>query len=478
MPIARELGGQNGEKILIFRNQRGSAAGCARYVAEGAGLRSDQQYAASLPNLGVSTRSEQLRSALTAGAAFHTSDLSREEKAVVEAAFKNMESGVQVVGATTTIAAGVNLPANTVVIVETEFLGQTNRDFTVAEYKNMAGRAGRLGQATEGRAVLLAFSRGDAERLYRQYVCGSPEPITSSFRDRDVKSWLLKLLAQIGEIADNDVVETVLSTFGGFLAQRSDRQWTDRMRAELPRSIEEMVSAGLIDRNGDRLSMTPLGAACGAASFDIRSSLRLIAILNGDGGFVDDPMKLALVIQALPAFDDVYVKQVRNGESERLTNLDAEAPGVRRFLEAHARDHVEITRRAKRALIVLAWLRGDPIEDIEAAMTRNGWADVRAGDVRRIADTTRFHLASAIEIAGVAATGRDQLQEQAETVLKRFDLGLSEEMLGLTDSAPGLTRGEVIALHAAGVISLESPATSQISSILGAERLSQLLDPA
>ena len=478
VPIARELGGQQGEKILIFRNQRGSAAGCARYVAEGAGLRSDPQYASSLPTLGGSTRTEQLRSALSAGAAFHTSDLSREEKAVVEAAFKNMESGVQVVGATTTIAAGVNLPANTVVIAETEFLGQTKRDFTVAEYKNMAGRAGRLGQTTEGRSVLLAFSRGDVERLYRRYVCGSPEPITSSFRDRDVQSWLLKLLAQIGEIAEDEVTETVLSTFGGFLAKRSDPQWADRMRANLPRSIDEMVSAGLIDRSDDQLSMTPLGKACGAASFDIQSSLRLISILNQDGGFVDDPLKLALVIQALPAFDDVYVKQVKNGESERLTSLDMEAPGVRRFLEAHARDHVDITRRAKRALIVLSWLRGDPIESIEAAMTRNGWADVRAGDVRRIADSTRFHLASAIEIAAVAAPGRDQLQEHAEMVLKRFDLGLSEDMLALADSAQRLTRGEIIALHAIGVTTLESPLSPQISSILGVERLSEVLDSA
>ena len=478
VPIARELGGQQGEKILIFRNQRGSAAGCARYVAEGAGLRSDPQYASSLPTLGGSTRTEQLRGALSAGAAFHTSDLSREEKAVVEAAFKKMESGVQVVGATTTIAAGVNLPANTVVIAETEFLGQTKRDFTVAEYKNMAGRAGRLGQTTEGRSVLLAFSRSDSERLYRRYVCGSPEPITSSFRDRDVQSWLLKLLAQIGEIAEDEVTETFLSTFGGFLAQRSDPQWADRMRVNLPRSIEEMVSAGLINRGDDRLSMTPLGKACGAASFDVRSSLQLISILDQDGGFVDDPLKLALVIQALPAFDDVYVKQVRNGESERLTSLDMEAPGVRRFLESHARDHVDITRRAKRALIVLAWLRGDPIENIEAAMTRNGWADVRAGDVRRIADSTRFHLASAIEIAAVAAPGRDQLQEQAEMALKRFDLGLSEEMIGLADSASGLTRGEIIALHAIGVSTLELPLSPQISSILGAERLSEILDSA
>lgn len=46
--------------------------------------------------------------------------------------------GIHVLAATTTLAAGINTPASTVVLAENEFVGEDGRPFTVAEYKNMA----------------------------------------------------------------------------------------------------------------------------------------------------------------------------------------------------------------------------------------------------------------------------------------------------------------------------------------------------
>lgn len=53
-------------------------------------------------------------------------------------------------GATTTVAAGINTLASTVILGEAEFAGEDQRLFTIAEYKNMVGRAGRLGYHEHG----------------------------------------------------------------------------------------------------------------------------------------------------------------------------------------------------------------------------------------------------------------------------------------------------------------------------------------
>ena len=58
--------------------------------------------------------------------------------------------------ATTTVAAGINTPTDTVILAEQEFVGEEGRPFTVAEYKNMAGRAGRLGYADAGKAIIIS----------------------------------------------------------------------------------------------------------------------------------------------------------------------------------------------------------------------------------------------------------------------------------------------------------------------------------
>jgi helicase len=144
VPLVRKLVA-DGEKVIVFRNTRGSAAGCAAYLAAELNLPPAETVIEALPQLDRSRTSQQLARCLAGGTAFHTSDLTREERAAVEAAFRDPHGPVRVLVATSTVAAGINTPASTVVIVETEFFetgGQ--KPYTVAQYKNMAGRAGRL----------------------------------------------------------------------------------------------------------------------------------------------------------------------------------------------------------------------------------------------------------------------------------------------------------------------------------------------
>lgn len=82
------------------------------------------------------------------GVAFHHAGLTTYDRGAVERAFR--EGLVRLLVCTTTLAAGVNLPARRVIV---RSLNQGGGELSAANYRQMAGRAGRKGQSSSGEAV-------------------------------------------------------------------------------------------------------------------------------------------------------------------------------------------------------------------------------------------------------------------------------------------------------------------------------------
>jgi len=113
VPLIAKLVKDN-EKVIVFRNARGPAQGCAAYLSRDLGLQPATEAMERLPAGDNSSASTVLRECLRGGTAFHNSNLTREERIVVEQSFRDPKSTLRVLAATTTVAAGINTPASTV----------------------------------------------------------------------------------------------------------------------------------------------------------------------------------------------------------------------------------------------------------------------------------------------------------------------------------------------------------------------------
>jgi helicase len=460
VPLVRKLVAE-GEKVIVFRNARGPASGCAQYLAAELGLPAAESVLEVLPERDPSSTSEQLRRSLQGGVAFHSSDLSREERTAVETAFRNPDGQVRVLVATTTVAAGVNTPASTVIIVETQFFsGDGPIPFTVAQYKNMAGRAGRLGFEIEGKAILIADTPMERDRFFRRYVLGEPDRVTSSFDPRHPETWVIRLLAQVADVTREQILELVANTYGGFLAAMAEQGWRARIGPQVTSLIDRMLTDGLLEAEGDKLRLTMLGRACGESPLAFESAMRLVEMIRLSGADNIGAETLMALIQALPEQDADYTPMAR-GQSETVrpaavaTRFGQAVAGA---LRRRASSDSVYYARCKRALVLADWIGGVPLQEIERRYSPNAFARVGHGDIRGYADGTRFLLEPVLRIAAIVREGQEPDPETTEQFLKRLDIGLPTEALPLTVLPGNFMRGDYLALWNAGLRSPEDVA--------------------
>ena len=118
---------------------------------------------------------------LKSGVAAHHAGLLPGYKKLVEELFS--KKLVKVVFATSTLSAGINMPAKTVVITSLERPSEGYAEYetiSVNEFQQMSGRAGRRGIDKIGNVVLYNLREGDKDSA-REFMFKSPDKMISKY---------------------------------------------------------------------------------------------------------------------------------------------------------------------------------------------------------------------------------------------------------------------------------------------------------
>ncbi|WP_240538279.1 hypothetical protein [Bradyrhizobium yuanmingense] len=251
------------------------------------------------------------------------------------------------------------------------------------------------------------------------------------------------------------MIDLIANTYGGYLAALRDPQWRMRMTETLERLLNRMIADGLIEQEGDKLRLTMLGRACGESPLRLESAMRLVELIRQIDPAECSLENLLVLVESLPERDEDYTPQTSKGEPKWQGEAGTRFGfNVARSLRHRATSDKEFYARCKRALVVSDWIAGESTSDIESRFSSNLFLRVGHGDIRGYADGARFLLESALRIAAIVLE-RAEDPDQVDVLLKRLDLGLPADALGLTEIDVLLTRGELLVLWRAGHVTLE-----------------------
>jgi replicative superfamily II helicase len=477
IPLVRKLVAE-GQQIIVFRETKSEARSVAKYLAEALGLAPATDALGALPGGDPSRASIDLRNALSRGVAFHNADLEPEERRIVEEEFRRAGSGLRVIAATTTLAMGVNTPASSVIIAGLDHPG--DEPYSVAEYKNLVGRAGRLGYAEKGTAYLIALDARAEHDLWRRYVTASPEDLVSRFLDQgtDPRSLIIRVLVSAPHSADgvcnDDILGFLESSFGAFLARRASTGWR-WSRADLMTALTDLERYGLVKTNvAGALELTDLGRLAGESAAEVGSIVALVDCLSGL-----QPEQITDPVLIVAAQTTIEVDQVLFPINKKSTQKEPQLwpnelrgqgipGGILGALQRGVADLLQATLRAKKAVACLLFVSGRPMNEIEGVMTQFGGAfGGAAGPIRSVSTRTCDLMPVAARIAeilhptlnlgdrvsrlavrlthGVPAAAVD-LAEQGGTDLLRGDYRrLAEARLCEPDHIEAATDGQILA---------------------------------
>ncbi len=159
------------------------------------------------------------------GVAFHNASLPQGTRELIEEQFEN--GIIQVIVATETLAIGLNLPADVIILYDHTVKKEGMLcDIEAHAYKNYIGRAGRLGMTNRaGKSFLITDNQGETNGCWDRYVNATSKDIESVFSSlsaEDLAPYFLNYIAgkSQGIINIQDLEKFYHNTFGHGLKNR------------------------------------------------------------------------------------------------------------------------------------------------------------------------------------------------------------------------------------------------------------------
>ena len=441
-----DVGGQ----ALIFTETRRSAVEMGRKAAVAVKPRLSKIEERSLNTIservlstGEKTRlGEALAGQISSGAGFHHAGLPGPHRGIVETSFR--DGRIKVLAATPTLAAGVNLPARTVVISSYERFesGHGRYPISVLEYKQFCGRAGRPKYDKYGESVLIARSQDEADWLMENYVLAQPEKLWSKLAVETIlRPHVLSTVA-----AGYAKTEEGLYAFFGrtFYAH----QYGPRLiKGKIGEVVKFLANQEMVEMDGRDLAPTKFGKRVSELYIDPMSAVILRDGLYNRAKKMTD-FSLLHLISKTP--DIMPRPRPRGSEFDKLGVLAAshsdefmgEVPN--QFEDPIAYD--EFLSQLKATLVLTDWI--NEFTEDQILETRK----VEPGDLLRLVQGTEWLVFAAQELGRLF--GHKDLLAPMEMLRVRVAKGVKSELVKLV-GLEGVGRVRARMLYGAGLKSID-----------------------
>ncbi|XP_054274745.1 helicase POLQ-like isoform X2 [Macrosteles quadrilineatus] len=205
-----------------------------------------------------------LRKTLPYGIAYHHSGLTTAERNLLEEAF--LAKTICCICCTSTLAAGVNLPARRV-ILRSPYVGA--QLLTLSKYKQMVGRAGRTGMGDIGESFLLCKPQ-DAQKVGE--LLSSSMDLCNSQLEGTGLACLIISAVDLGLAATTSALHSLCHCT--LLAVQATRLSVD-LASLIGETVDTLVNSGAMVVDGDLLKLSKIGKAAVKANLDMDTAHKL-----------------------------------------------------------------------------------------------------------------------------------------------------------------------------------------------------------
>jgi helicase len=225
--------------------------------------------------------SEKLRSSAERCVAFHTADLSAQERQVLEDGFSKRK--FHVCFATSTLAAGVNYPFRSIIFPKLSFQYRQPPGLKIglADYRNMSGRAGRLGLHENGYAILLP--RNSSELVHAEHLLSPKnERLESVMFKLSIRKTLLSLVAS--NIANSALAidQFFENTFYWHQVVTKHENSKTVLQKRTREALAWLVNSALVEDDEGECRATQLGRAAALSGLLPETAVQLSVMLDAN----------------------------------------------------------------------------------------------------------------------------------------------------------------------------------------------------
>ncbi len=387
--------------------------------------------------------------------AFHHAGLPGGHRKIIEDAFK--AGRLKILCATPTLAAGVNLPARTVIISSYERYepGYGRYPISVLEYKQFCGRAGRPKYDKFGEAILIARTEDEQDYLLKNYALAEPERIWSKLgAEKVLRPHVLATIATRFADTEDGLVRFFAKTFYAF-------QYDPKMiKGKLGEILSFLHREQMVEFEGEELRATRFGRRVSELYIDPVSAVILRDGLYTRAKHVTEVSFLHLISRTPDISPKLYP---RRGEDEMLDlfakehqdEFMCETPEY--YGDTNGVTYEEFLAEIKCARVLYEWIN-ETSEDGILEVHR-----VEPGDILRMVDTAKWLLHATYQLAELF--GHKDLLGPTYELQVRCAKGVKAELVPLVE-LDGVGRVRARSLFNAGYRNLDDLKHASVTDLM------------